>query len=462
MTTNCGYTVAGFESFVEMINNFLLNKKGTFNDNFTRADIAEFFNKTCNKFLHSYGQNFSDCRNFSKYSLVEADKLKKCLNMEFFTGSNIYIDSGGFQISINRIPKQNIQTFIDLYYNFIVDYHELYDKAFILDVPPGPGCQAFSSFDDVYNLNHQTYMRASQLPDHVKNKIIYIHHFRTPKLWEIYTKIMNENDLFNQFNFHGTGGIVANMTSDIIIPCIIYVIPLIPLLNQCKKYNRNYLNFHILGGANFRDILFYEFFKIHILKTHGIEVNITYDSSGVFKSLLVARHFLVFDRENNCVNRMDLRSAKIDKRFKDTRSVTDMINYELNEMAERHNFKKIDATRIYNDETGSFHDDVKTYLMMHLLDTYAKVQSYGTEVAKQIYPYYEQGELDMFSRRLSEVTRNINNEKITKKQTTKTQSMIKSLDMLTQLDENYCKFLVDKILVNDEFNDLFNNDMLHI
>jgi hypothetical protein len=454
------YVCAGFESFTEMINNFMLNKRESFADHFTREDIANFFGSTCNKFLHSYGQNFSDCRTFSKYSLVEADKLQRCRDTKFFSKSEFILDSGGFQISINRIPRKNVQTFIDLYHDFLVNYPTLYDRAFVLDVPPGPGCEVFHSFKDVYDLNLQTYTRAANLPQQVKDRMIYIHHFRTPKLWEIYTKIMVENNLFNQFNYNGTGGIVANRTSDIIIPCIIYVLPLIPLLNQCKKHNRKKLNFHILGGANFRDIVFYEFFKIHILETHGIEVDITYDSSGVFKSLIVARHFLVFDEENGCVNRLNLRSSTINTRFKKDKKVRDVVSDELMDMAKRHNFKKIDVSTIYNDETGTFFDDVKSYLMLHLLDTYAKVQTFGKNMAQKIYPYYKNGDLESFSKLLFELTRDINNEKITQKQSTKTQNMIKSLNMLTNLDEDYCKFLVDKILSGDEFTDLFQNDII--
>ena len=33
----------------------------------------------------------------------------------------------------------------------------------------------------------------------LNDKIIYIEHFRTPKLWNIYTKILDENNLFDKF-----------------------------------------------------------------------------------------------------------------------------------------------------------------------------------------------------------------------------------------------------------------------
>ena len=44
--------------------------------------------------------------------------------------------------------------------------------------------------------------------------------------------------------------------------------------------------------------------------------------------------------------------------------------------------------------------------------------------------------------------------KLTKKQMTKSHSIASSLDMLISLDEDYCKFLVNKFLAKDEFFDL--------
>ena len=172
---------------------------------------------------------------------------QRCKDMNIFDGCTMIADSGGFQISIGRLSRRESDLLRVMYYDWIEEYHHLLDKAFILDIPPGPGCEIFHNFYDVYKLNLESYERARALPDEIRKKIIYIHHFRTPQLWDIYTKIMRDNEMFPMFEYHGTGGIVANMSSDMIIPCIIYVLPIIPLLNEAKKYGRNYLNFHVLG-----------------------------------------------------------------------------------------------------------------------------------------------------------------------------------------------------------------------
>ena len=448
------YVCAGFETLASILHNFVLNKKGYYDNHFTREDISKFFSLTCNKFLHSFGQNFRGKKNYDNYAKGEGNLFIKCRNTKFFDNSEFIVDSGGFQISIGLLDKRGTDILFNMYYKFLEDYYQHYDKAFILDVPPGPGCQVFSNFQEVYDFNLKSYMVAANMKEDVRNKIIYIHHFRTPKLWEIYTKILVDNEMFNKFKYHGTGGIVANMSSDTAIPCIIYVLPLIPLINQALKYNYKVLNFHILGGANYRDILFYELFKYHVLKKHGICLNITYDSSGLFKGIMVGRYLHIFDRDNESVRKLDIRSECLDKRFIGTKTIKDVYLESLNNLSTYYGFKKINIQEIYDPNTGTFHDEARVYSLLYALDLYAEVQTFLRVSTPSIYKEYEEQNLEEFSHKIELITRNINNEKITRKQVAKSASVSKSLDMLTNLDEDYCKHIVSKFLSKDEFIDL--------
>jgi len=257
------YVCAGFETIAGILDRFI--KGPEYNNNFTRSDINRFFSNTCNKFLHSYGQYFREARKYNKYSKKESELFVKCRSFGFFDDSEFFVDSGGFQISVGILDKVKTDLLFNMYYEFLTEYIDSYNRAFILDVPPGPNCKVFSDFDDVYKMNYESYTKAANLPSNVRDKIIYVHHFRTPKLWEIYSKILHTDGLFKYFNYHATGGIVANQSSDMDIPCIIYVIPLIPLVNEVLKNKRTTLHFHILGGSNFREILFYELFKLHMI-----------------------------------------------------------------------------------------------------------------------------------------------------------------------------------------------------
>jgi hypothetical protein len=448
-----GYILAGFETLATIMDNFILGKRGRWNENFSREDISKFLAGTCSGFLHSYGQDFFGKKKYGKYSQKEADLYKKCRAMGIFDGCNLIADSGGFQISIGKLTRKESELLLKMYYEWLKDYYEVYDRAFILDIPPGPGCEIFHDFYDVYKWNLDSYLVARDLPDHVRKKVVYVHHFRTPKLWEIYTKIMRENDLFPYFEYHGTGGIVANMSGDMAIPCIIYVLPLVPLINEAKKYNRDYLNFHILGGGSFRDVFFYELFKKLVKEKHGIQLNLTYDSSMSWKQVMRARFIHVEDPQGY-IRKMSVKTLDLDKRFYDENRTMEMYETVLNGIADKYGFKRISIDGVYSEETNTFHEDIKVYSILYTLHLYSYIQEKMREVANNIYPLYEAGEQEDFFNACFEATRHLNQGKLTKKQDTKTHSISRSLDMLSNLDEEYCHYLVAKNLAKDEFSNL--------
>lgn len=462
-----GYVLAGFETLTSIVGNFVHGKKPRFNNNFTPADISKFLSNTCSGFLHSYGQNFPNKKKYDKYNQNEADMYNKCREMGIFDDCTFIVDSGGFQISTGQLSREESDLLYKMYYEFIEEYHEVFQKAFILDIPPGPGCEIFEDFDDVCKLNLESYQKAKSLPDEIRKKIIYIHHFRTPQLWDIYTKIMRENDMFNSFEYHGTGGIVANMASDMSIPCIIYVLPLIPLINECKKFNRKYLNFHILGGANFRDVMFYELFRECIKQEHDIDLNITYDSSSPYKQVMHARFIYSRDKFGN-IRKLNIKSKNLHnvfaKFYKDF-TVLDEFQNVMNNLADKWNWKRIAVDGLYGmyeDRSGNmvetFHPDVKAYATLYSLNFYSEIQEEMRQTVKRIYPIYKDGLKFEFNNICEGLTRLINQGSTSKKQIIKAQSISNSLDMLKNLDEEYCKYIVVKGLAKDEFKELTQSE----
>ncbi len=457
------YVCAGFETVASVGDRFLKGK--WFDNHFTREQVSHFLADNCDKFLHSFGQNFGKGKKYNKYAQKEAALLKRCRDTRFFDESLFFVDSGGFQISVGLLDKYQTDALFDIYYHFLVDYKDIYDRAFILDIPPGPGCKVFETFQDVYDLNYKSYTTAANLPDEVRDKIIYIHHFRTPKLWDIYTRIMRENDLFGKFKHHGTGGIVANQSSDTEIPCIIYTIPLVALLRNAKEHNWNKLDFHVLGGSTFRDILFYELFKLHIKEKHKIDVNITFDSSGIFKGLMVARWAYVLDTDKDgilVIRKLDLRTAKLwHKSYDRNITVLDAFRDAINGMASKYNFRDLQVDPLYDPDTGTFFEEIRIYSFFYVLYFFAKIQEKMKKVAKEIYPLYST-DITSFIREVERTTRGINQGRITKKQTAKSNNLVKSMELLEALDEDYCKHVVDTVLSKDEFLNLGNESLLTI
>lgn len=448
------YVMAGFETLGTYFSNFSIrNMQGNWNENFTPEIMSYFLSNTCHGFLHSFGQNFTGKKKYDNYIASEVNVFTENRGYGIFDNCNFICDSGGFQASIGRIDEHETDNLINLYHDFLENYHSCIDRAFILDLPPGPGCKLFKNFDDIYYGNERTYNLARNLPDAAREKIIYIHHFRTPKLWDIFTDLLNVDGMFDAFSHFGTGGIVANQGSDTAIPCIIYVLPLIPVLKKAKEAGRKQLDFHILGGAGYRDIFFYEMFSKVVKEEHDIELTISYDSSGIFKGLMRGRmlHILCDDE---IVRKVDLRTVKLDKRFLSELTVTDIISKKIDDMSDRYNFKKIDSKKIYCDESGTFPDDFRMYAAMLVLRTFADVQLLLRRKANEIYPLFQAGDLEGFSTQCAKVTQNMNQGKITRKQKAKTHSIANSIKMLRDLDENYCKYIVNKYLAKDEFIEL--------
>jgi hypothetical protein len=74
--------------------------------------------------------------------------------------------------------------------------------------------------------------------------------------------------------------------------------------------------------------------------------------------------------------------------------------------------------------------------------------------SEEIYPFYETGDIETYINKSEQITRNINSGKISRKQVSKSNSIVKSLEMLSSLDEDYCKHIVSKFLSKDEFVNL--------
>lgn len=445
-----GFTVAGFETFATVISLFMKNE--TFRNHFTKEQVSNFLYYTSNRFLHSFGQNFVKRKKFSNYNKQVADTLQRCRDIGVFDKSLFYVDSGGFQISVGQLDTNQTNILFDLYYSFLQEYSSYFDRAFILDIVPGPGCKIFNTFQDVYDYNMKSYSLAKTLPQECKDKIIYIHHFRTPMLWKIFTKILNEDGMFSSFSHFATGGIVANMKSDVLIPCIIYVIPLIPILIKAKENNITEIDFHILGGANYRDILFYELIKKQVLENHGIKLTITYDSSGLFKAFMNGRYLSTL--EGDLAKKLVLRESELHLRWKDNITREDKFRNDINEMCNIFGFGPLTQENIYNKETNTFYRETSVYGMFYMLYMYSRIEELCRQKALDAYECYNNNDIEKFDMIVERTIRNLNQGKITKKQTVKSYCTLNSMRMIEQLDLDYCDYLINKILSSDEFTDL--------
>jgi len=445
------YTLAGCET----IWNYLKHGK---QDWVSLKDLQDFLQQAgCTRYLHSFGQNFQEGK-FDAHLRGEVKMLK--VIRELYEGCTLIYDSGGYQISTNKLKRNDLPRFMDLFYDeFIGENYEDLDKFFILDLPPGPGCEAFKDFNDLKQWNLESYLRAAALPQKIKDKCVYIHHFRTPKLWEVFTSIMRDNDLFNEFKFHGTGGLVANQATDTKISYIISVFPLVQLLKEAVKYKRTELDFHILGNATFKDILFYHLIEKHVFETHGITLKISFDSSGLYGEVMTGRTIRTIN-DDFVVSKIGLREAELDNRFIGDKSFSnrEKLSEVINQMCEKTGLKAPPEDimmKVYyineKDNKSQFHPIARLYIALFYLYSYSRTTDLSKPAADHLYGLYK-NDTEKFSKGLGELTRRANFGKLTRKQKLKTYGFDNTLDLITTLDEEKCFSLVRKFLGRDEFD----------
>jgi hypothetical protein len=307
------------------------------------------------------------------------------------------------------------------------------------------------------------------LSPEVRKKMIYIHHFRTPSLYKTWNKFLFEENLADGYEYFGTGGLVANLASDISIPIVLYTIPLSSILVYAKSKGIKHFKFHVLGGANFRDVFFHKLFEQHIKNYHGIEVEITFDSSAIFKAMFIGRHIHLFNHDGNII-KMDFRSAILDEVIKGSDSancdsshnitVREKLYEVCDALSDKYGFGKLDpkVDPIYDPATNSLTKEMHILMMSYVLEFTKEMEQKNNIMAKKLLDLYssldagEFGDGGDFNKSCEKITQMINQGKISKKQTTKTNCIYNSLKVLENLDLDYNQKMVDKHLKADEIS----------
>lgn len=455
MESSSGYVCAAGDTLTQLMGKFIDLSNGSYFDD---KMFSEFMSRTVNRFLYSFGAGVN--YETKRLSDNHADKflkiIKLILNRPFMSKTDLYWDSGGFQVAQGAFLPKDIPRFTDLYYDTVKNNTDMFTYAFIQDIPPGPASgELFHSYKEIEDLNRESYLKCKRLlpPEIVRDKIIYIHHFRTPALFDIWNRFLFEENLAEGFTYFGTGGIVAQLSTDIDKPFILYVIPLNSMIQYAKKNNIKHMKFHILGGANFIDVFYHQLFSYHIKNYHHIDIEITYDSTALFKGLAMGR-FIQVVNPLGCLQKMDLRSTVLNKRWNDN-TIENYCYKIVNDMASKHNFKILtkEVDPIY-DERKTFSRSIHMYLMAYMMDLYKIMEARAIDEVHRIYPLYVCGDRRQFNLECYELVRKLNQGKESTKQYSKSQSIYNSLQILEKADIDWCKHIVSKTLFKDDIEEL--------
>jgi len=447
------YIVAGGDCFVSLLGCFIDKHGGS--DYLDDEKVRNFLHHSIDRYLYSFGTglNYKTKKISPKHAEKIAREVEKITSRAFMKNSRLYIDSGGFQVAMGAVEVKDMPAFITTYHKFIQENHNNFSYAFSLDLPPGPSnaTKIFESYQQIEDLNRLSYTTSAAMPQEIKDKMIYIHHFRTPSLYDTWSKFLWEENLADGFINFATGGIVANMSTDLTIPIIIYAIPLSEILKYAIEKGMRSFNFHVLGGANFIDVFYHKLFAHHIKMVHNVDVKITYDSSALFKGLAIGRFIPVF-RSDGTLFKMDLRSNNLHLRFDGSRTVADMVYVLLNDIADHYGFKRLNAIEhpIYEPSTGTFNRAVHMYLICYMLRIYRYLELVSEDFIAEVYPLFEQGHQQEFDNHCYKLAQRFNQGKNTKKQKAKISSIYRSLQILTDLDRDYNRHLIHKFMSSDD------------
>ena len=117
------------------------------------------------------------------------------------------------------------------------------------------------------------------------------------------------------FKHFATGGLVSfSRTGRDVPPYIMYVIPLIHIIQHAREMNLKKFRFHVLGGSEWKEILGHKFLERHVKELFDIDVEITFDSSTLFKTLCLGRYTFNIDQIQKKISKLTLRSDVKDGR----------------------------------------------------------------------------------------------------------------------------------------------------
>lgn len=414
--------------------------------------INRFLLENCDKYLTSVGFGIKphlpiDKRVFGRYG----KQFHNIRSRPYLKGCELMLDSAGYSFQVGQIPKDKTVEWVDLYHEFVKENAQYLSNAFLFDPVPGSSQSIIESYDEMERLNVMSYTKASELPDDVRNKMMYIHHFRTPQINKLFKKLLFEYDFGSKFNSFATGGLVSfSKGCQGRPPCNMYIIPLIAIITHAKKRGLKKFRFHVLGDSDFKSVLFHKFAERHIKEVHGIEIEITFDSTAIMKTFMLGRYLYVPIHETKSINKMYIRKSDLHMSWKDKGTVEDYFYFLANKIAEEYNFKKIGPKNEPIYENGRLTRILYAYGLCVMIQLYNLCENWCNDIVDSIYPLYQTGQILKFDREIEKSMQKINDGKLSRKLYSRSLAVNNSLDMLTSLDMDYCDYLINRYLSQDE------------
>ena len=411
-------------------------------DHVDKSQIENLLNDYIDKYLSTIGIALTKGEAITPHIVKRYGRIfKKIKSKSYFKNIELTIDSGGYQIQNGFMNKQDVYKYIDIYYNnFLPNYYNNLDYAFMVDIAPGINYQIFDNYDEMLSMNKYSYEMASKLPEDIRKKLIYIHHFRTKQINDVYMKLY-DSGMFNGFYNFSTGGLI-NTNKTFTEPVILFAIPLIPVLTHIIKSKIKKFRYHALGIGSYKDIIIHRMLEYHIKETYDIDIEITYDSSTVFKTLAVSRFIYYPDIETKTISKMFVREQDMDNYFLNNKTTKELLIETLNKTVDKYGMKLIENSNIYSKE-GTISNVIYTYGYFQMMKLYKLIDEWSIEFVKNNYHLYKSGDFAEFSKNISDFLNKLNSNNPTRSTFNRQSALINTLDMIKSLDINYYNYCIN-------------------
>jgi len=343
------YIFAGYDTTSMLYNVLYENLSESTNKSLSRFVDGNLITFATNTPKLNKLSNTKDCEEFS---VMFSNMVSNLNNKSRDYKKSIFIDSGGYQISIGLVQEEKLDLMLEAYTHFLLNSDNVYDRAFSLDVIP---TEFNKEIDQFIELNRIGLMK--HMIDRT-DKITRVFHFVNPGLFNVYTKIFAEMLRETNIKDHKTfkvsvGGLVVLDKTQTILhvdPYIAAILYIIQLYKHSTGKLPEGIEFHVLGVSSTASIVKMKMIE-HIVKRYfGIDLLITHDSSKIFRSIIRSRCIDYFDTDTLSLHEVDCTSKN---QYKPFNNKTSNYKFFVNEL------QKYCDDDIDSKLGGSFYDGDK-------------------------------------------------------------------------------------------------------
>jgi hypothetical protein len=400
------------------------------------SNIQKVLEKYCPEVLICYDLFFGKTTKYSKIN-QKLFNYMTMLKTGNFQNIPIRLDSGGYQINSGRYDYQKSMDLFHYYYDYIANYNQVIDKAFVLDMPPSDKDKLFTSWKQVEDLNRQSYSIAKEL--NKDQKMIFVFHMASREIESIWTDLLEE--YYDDYSLFSVGGIAANIDNSS-SRAVNFMLALYKTMKATIKRNKTSLNFHYLGGGQYQYILIFELFKKFFKEMYGITINFTFDSSGYLLLLTQSKMYPHWNGELKRVVPIKFKEHELSNMLDGMTYKMTLIDL-LNIFSNNHNLD-INIRRVYTKEGKMNH---VTHFLTTLLyyESYNRIIEYSSRKANELFDLYMNHDIEEFVKLYIDTHVRLNIRGFLTRDTKKTATdMYKCLDLFKTMNDDHYYHVFNK------------------